>query len=89
MKRYLEDHPDDYEPMCVKGDERYGQGLWCVYLHLVSHPFIHRICCHQERGDFGLPLLRNARTTQLFVESLAMKIPTGGLRSYTETEVRS
>ncbi len=33
--------------------------------------------------DFGLPLLNNARTAQLFVESLAKKIPQGGLRSYT------
>lgn len=43
--------------------------------------------------DFGLPLLNNARTAQLFVESLAKKIPQGGLRSYTEghipSEVRS
>ncbi|KII95699.1 hypothetical protein PLICRDRAFT_150562 [Plicaturopsis crispa FD-325 SS-3] len=43
--------------------------------------------------DFGLPLLNNARTAQLFVESLAKKIPEGGLRNYTEgripSEVRS
>ncbi|KAG5639482.1 hypothetical protein H0H81_001604 [Sphagnurus paluster] len=43
--------------------------------------------------DFGLPLLNNARTALLFVESLAQKIPLGGLRSYTEghipPEVRS
>ncbi|GLB37752.1 putative carbamoyl-phosphate synthetase large chain, oligomerisation domain containing protein [Lyophyllum shimeji] len=43
--------------------------------------------------DFGLPLLNNARTALLFVESLAEKIPQGGLRSYTEghipSEVRS
>ncbi|RDB25463.1 Carbamoyl-phosphate synthase arginine-specific large chain [Hypsizygus marmoreus] len=43
--------------------------------------------------DFGLPLLNNARTALLFVESLAEKIPLGGLRSYTEghipPEVRS
>ncbi|KAG6837068.1 hypothetical protein H0H93_015336 [Arthromyces matolae] len=43
--------------------------------------------------DFGLPLLNNARTALLFVESLAQKIPAGGLRSYSEgripPEVRS
>ncbi|KAH0588779.1 Carbamoyl-phosphate synthase arginine-specific large chain [Termitomyces sp. J132] len=43
--------------------------------------------------DFGLPLLNNARTALLFVESLAKKISIGGLRGYTEghipPEVRS
>ncbi|KAJ7594958.1 carbamoyl-phosphate synthase [Mycena floridula] len=43
--------------------------------------------------DFGLPLINNAKNAQLFVESLAKKIPQGGLRSYTEgripSEVRS
>ncbi|KAF7969507.1 hypothetical protein HWV62_27212 [Athelia sp. TMB] len=43
--------------------------------------------------DFGLPLLNNAKTAALFVESLARKIPEGGLRKYTEgripSEVRS
>ncbi|ESK93651.1 carbamoyl-phosphate synthase arginine-specific large chain [Moniliophthora roreri MCA 2997] len=43
--------------------------------------------------DFGLPLLNNPRNAQLFVESLAKKIPQGGLRSYSEgripSEVRS
>ncbi|KAG6902373.1 hypothetical protein C0995_000935 [Termitomyces sp. Mi166 len=43
--------------------------------------------------DFGLPLLNNARTALLFVESLAQKISIGGLRGYTEgripPEVRS
>ncbi|KZP27588.1 carbamoyl-phosphate synthase [Athelia psychrophila] len=43
--------------------------------------------------DFGLPLLNNAKTAQLFVEALAKKIPEGGLKKYTEgripSEVRS
>ncbi|KAJ3513419.1 hypothetical protein NLJ89_g2953 [Agrocybe chaxingu] len=43
--------------------------------------------------DFGLPLLNNAKTAQLFVESLARKVPHGGLRGYSEghipSEVRS
>ncbi|KAI0042631.1 carbamoyl-phosphate synthase [Auriscalpium vulgare] len=37
--------------------------------------------------DFGLPLLNNARTAQLFVESLAKKIPQGGLRKYSEGRI--
>ncbi|KAL6298271.1 carbamoyl-phosphate synthase [Sparassis latifolia] len=39
--------------------------------------------------DFGLPLLNNARCAQLFVESLAKKIPQGGLRRYTEGKIPS
>ncbi|KAI0309955.1 carbamoyl-phosphate synthase [Amylostereum chailletii] len=43
--------------------------------------------------DFGLPLLNDARTALLFVESLAKKMPQGGLRKYEEgripPEVRS
>ena len=48
---------------------------------------------YRNAVDFGLPLLNNAKTAQLFVESLAKKIPQGGLRGYTEgripSEVRS
>ncbi|KAF9073581.1 carbamoyl-phosphate synthase [Rhodocollybia butyracea] len=39
--------------------------------------------------DFGLPLLNNARTAQLFVESLAKKIPQGGLKGYVEGRIPS
>ncbi|KAI0359665.1 carbamoyl-phosphate synthase [Trametes cingulata] len=39
--------------------------------------------------DFGLPLLNNARCAQLFVESLAKKLPQGGLRPYTEGRIPS
>jgi carbamoyl-phosphate synthase large subunit len=39
--------------------------------------------------DFGLPLLNNARAAQLFVESLAKKIPEGGLRAYREGQIPS
>ncbi|KAE9408742.1 carbamoyl-phosphate synthase [Gymnopus androsaceus JB14] len=39
--------------------------------------------------DFGLPLLNNARNAQLFVESLARKIPQGGLKGYTEGRIPS
>jgi len=36
-----------------------------------------------------LPLLNDAKTAQLFVESLARKIPQGGLRGYQEGRVPS
>ena len=39
--------------------------------------------------DFGLPLLNNARCAQLFVESLAQKLPEGGLRPYAEGRLPS
>ncbi|CAG7854808.1 Carbamoyl-phosphate synthase arginine-specific large chain; AltName: Full=Arginine-specific carbamoyl-phosphate synthetase, ammonia chain [Serendipita indica DSM 11827] len=39
--------------------------------------------------DFGLPLLNNPRTAQLFVESLERKIPQGGLRKYSEGRIPS
>ncbi|PPQ75070.1 hypothetical protein CVT26_011813 [Gymnopilus dilepis] len=39
--------------------------------------------------DFGLPLLNNPKTAQLFVEALARKIPQGGLRGYTEGRIPS
>ena len=42
---------------------------------------------HRNAVDFGLPLLNNPRTALLFVESLAEKIPIGGLRSYTEGRI--
>ncbi|KAJ3826836.1 carbamoyl-phosphate synthase [Lentinula raphanica] len=39
--------------------------------------------------DFGLPLINNARNAQLFVESLARKIPQGGLKGYNEGRIPS
>lgn len=39
--------------------------------------------------DFGLPLLNNPRCAQLFVESMAKKIPQGGLRKYEEGRIPS
>jgi hypothetical protein len=60
------------------------------------HPFFSLIGFYpvcRNAVDFGLPLLNNARNAQLFVESLAKKIPQGGLRKYSEgripSEVRS
>jgi carbamoyl-phosphate synthase large subunit len=55
---------------------------------LGSHMSVYR-----NAVDFGIPLLNNAQTAKLFVESLATKILAGGLRSYSEgripSEVRS
>jgi carbamoyl-phosphate synthase large subunit len=39
--------------------------------------------------DFGLPLLNNPRTAQLFVESLERKMTQGGLRKYSEGRIPS
>ncbi|KIY68089.1 carbamoyl-phosphate synthase [Cylindrobasidium torrendii FP15055 ss-10] len=39
--------------------------------------------------DFGLPLLNDARNAQLWVESLAKKIPEGGLKKYREEHIPS
>jgi len=39
--------------------------------------------------DFGLPLLNNARCAQLWVESLALKMPQGGLKKYIEGRIPS
>ena len=39
--------------------------------------------------DFGLPLLNEARTAELWVEALARKIPQGGLKGYEEGRVPS
>ncbi|PFH52113.1 hypothetical protein AMATHDRAFT_46479 [Amanita thiersii Skay4041] len=37
--------------------------------------------------DFGLPLLNNPKTAELFVESLARKLPEGALNGYTEGQI--
>lgn len=102
-KRKLREVFDDYEIQCViniaksrgtsAADEDYVARR---YVHSVSFGillFIYFVVVNRNAVDFGLPLLNNARTAQLFVESLAKKIPTGGLQSYTEgripSEVRS
>jgi carbamoyl-phosphate synthase large subunit len=99
-KRKLRMVFDEYEIQCViniaksKGvdftDEDYvaRRSVMIDAAFLGSHTSVFR-----NAVDFGLPLLNNARTAQLFVESLAAKIPVGGLRSYSEgripSEVRS
>jgi carbamoyl-phosphate synthase large subunit len=39
--------------------------------------------------DFGLPLIADAKLAVLWVETLAAKIPVGGLEPYSEGEIPS
>jgi hypothetical protein len=61
------------------------------FIFLPSKAPICDLTPHNSRNavDFGFPLLNNARCAQLFVESLARKIPQGGLRKYTEGRIPS
>ncbi|PSR73762.1 hypothetical protein PHLCEN_2v10406 [Hermanssonia centrifuga] len=82
-KRKLREVFDEYEIECVVNLAK-SRGK-----DAVDEDYVAR----RNAVDFGLPLLNNARCAQLFVESLAKKIPQGGLRPYTEgripPEVRS
>ncbi|PPQ88452.1 hypothetical protein CVT25_011577 [Psilocybe cyanescens] len=82
-KRKLREVFDEYEIQCVVNLAK-SRGI-----DFVDEDYVAR----RNAVDFGLPLLNNAKTAQLFVESLAKKIPQGGLRGYTEghipSEVRS
>ncbi|KAK0226261.1 carbamoyl-phosphate synthase [Armillaria fumosa] len=78
-KRKLREVFDEYEIQCVINLAK-SRGLT-----FTDEDYVAR----RNAVDFGLPLLNNARTAQLFVESLARKIPTGGLRSYTEGRIPS
>jgi len=82
-KRKLREVFDDYEIQCVINIAK-SRGTSAT-----DEDYVAR----RNAVDFGLPLLNNARTAQLFVDSLAKKMPTGGLRNYTEgripSEVRS
>ncbi|EKM81108.1 hypothetical protein AGABI1DRAFT_112807 [Agaricus bisporus var. burnettii JB137-S8] len=82
-KRKLREVFDEYEIQCVINIARSrGQTF-------TDEDYVAR----RNAVDFGLPLLNNAQTAQLFVEALAKKIPQGGLRGYAEgripPEVRS
>lgn len=100
-KRKLREVFDEYDIQCVinlartrgtsKTDEDYvarrcvspsQATLRLCILKLIT-------CEFRNAVDFGLPLLNNPRTAQLFVESLAKKIPQGGLRKYTEGRIPS
>jgi carbamoyl-phosphate synthase large subunit len=82
-KRKLREVFDEYEIQCVVNLAKSRADTF------TDEDYVAR----RNAVDFGLPLLNNAKTAQLFVESLAKKIPQGALRGYTEgripSEVRS
>ena len=67
--------------------------MWLDGESIKLYGYVFSSFSRRNAVDFGLPLLNNARTADLFVESLRRKIPEGGLRKYTEgripSEVRS
>jgi carbamoyl-phosphate synthase large subunit len=78
-KRKLRQVFDDHEIECVINlAKEKGTGF-------TDEDYVAR----RNAVDFGLPLLNNPRTALLFVESLAKKIPQGGLRKYTEGRIPS
>jgi carbamoyl-phosphate synthase large subunit len=100
-KRKLREVFDEYDIQCVinlargrgtsKTDEDYVARR-CVSLSqaVLRLRIFKLITCELRNAvDFGLPLLNNARTAQLFVDSLAKKMPQGGLRKYTEGRIPS
>jgi len=78
-KRKLRMVFDEYEIQCVINLAK-SRGA-----NLTDEDYVAR----RNAVDFGLPLLNNAQTAKLFVESLATKIPLGGLRSYSEGRIPS
>lgn len=82
-KRKLREVFDEYNIQCVINLAKFRASSF------TDEDYVAR----RNAVDFGFPLLNNPRTAQLFVDSLAYKIPQGGLRSYTEgripSEVRS
>lgn len=103
-KRKLREVFDEHDIQCVINLAR-GRGKSmtdedyvarrCVNRQHALHLHIWKLITGEYRNavDFGLPLLNNPRTAQLFVDSLAKKMPQGGLRKYVEgripTEVKS
>lgn len=95
-KRLLREVFDEYDIQCVinlaksRGttftDEDYVARRYVSLIYLTPSSDVLFL---RNGVDFGLPLLNNARTAQLFVESLAKKIPQGGLRSYSEGRIPS
>ncbi|KAL0955783.1 hypothetical protein HGRIS_001997 [Hohenbuehelia grisea] len=82
-KRKLREVFDEYDIQCVFNLAR-SRGT-----SFTDEDYVAR----RNAVDFGLPLLNNPRNAELFVESLARKIPHGGLKKYEEgripSEVRS
>ncbi|KAF7428711.1 carbamoyl-phosphate synthase (glutamine-hydrolyzing) cpa2 [Pleurotus ostreatus] len=76
-KRLLREVFDEYDIQCVINLARTRAESF------TDEDYVAR----RNAVDFGLPLLNNARNAQLWVESLAKKIPQGGLRPYTEGRI--
>ena len=102
-KRKLREVFDEFDIQCVINLARYrGSSVTdedyvarrCVLSSVAGSLRLALIMVSLRNAvDFGLPLLNNPRTALLFVDSLAKKIPQGGLRKYSEgripTEVKS
>jgi len=78
-KRKLREVFDEYDIQCVINLAR-SRGK-----SVTDEDYVAR----RNAVDFGLPLLNNPRTAQLFVESLAKKVLQGGLRKYVEGRIPS
>ncbi|TRM69122.1 hypothetical protein BD626DRAFT_421131 [Schizophyllum amplum] len=78
-KRKLREVFDQYDIQCVINLARERATTF------VDEDYVAR----RNAVDFGLPLLNNARTAELWVESLARKIPEGGLKNYEEGRIPS
>lgn len=103
-KRKLREVFDEYEIQCVINLAK-ARAVDFLDEDYVARRYVASVIINATRSladcvlfirnavDFGLPLFNNAKTAQLFVESLARKIPEGGLRRYIEghipSEVRS
>ncbi|KAH9976198.1 carbamoyl-phosphate synthase [Lactifluus volemus] len=78
-KRKLREVFDEFDIQCVINLAK-GRGK-----SVTDEDYVAR----RNAVDFGLPLLNNPRTAQLFVDSLAKKMPQGGLRKYAEGRIPS
>ncbi|KAI0036167.1 carbamoyl-phosphate synthase [Vararia minispora EC-137] len=78
-KRKLREVFDEYDIQCVINLARVRS------MSATDEDYVAR----RNAVDFGYPLLNNERTALLFVESLARKIPQGGLKRYEECRIPS
>lgn len=94
-KRKLRQVFDEYDIQCVinlaksRGKDASDEDYVARRYVLVLFSLMNAHICGRNAVDFGLPLLNNARTAQLFVESLERKMPQGGLRKYSEGRIPS
>jgi carbamoyl-phosphate synthase large subunit len=95
-KRKLREVFDEHDIQCVINLAR-GRGKSVTDEDYVARRYVLQHVLHlklitgkySNAVDFGLPLLNNPRTAQLFVDSLAKKMPQGGLRKYVEGRIPS